>query len=215
MMGSFTLSTDSTFPSFLASCTTSPTRSISPSHQTTSPQVTSQATANTPLPFNQGQKPEPVDSLSGVRPRMSVCLSQSLSLCLVIRYYYHQYYYHYCHYHNHQYYCCCYYFTIITNYDYHYYLVIGVTIFIIRIVIICIITIVIIIIFFFLLLLSIIIFIIPCQALSSDAQASDVAQWLHYHRFSNYVRVFQNFSGTVGLLDPVSSLSHLSPATLP
>ncbi|CAL1537826.1 unnamed protein product [Lymnaea stagnalis] len=31
--------------------------------------------------------------------------------------------------------------------------------------------------------------------LSSDAQATDVAQWLHYHRFSNYVRVFQNFSG--------------------
>ncbi|XP_059139471.1 transcription factor CP2-like isoform X2 [Physella acuta] len=31
--------------------------------------------------------------------------------------------------------------------------------------------------------------------LSSDAQAADVAQWLHYHRFSNYVRVFQNFSG--------------------
>ncbi|XP_005094032.1 transcription factor CP2 [Aplysia californica] len=31
--------------------------------------------------------------------------------------------------------------------------------------------------------------------LSSDAQASEVAQWLHYHRFSNYVRVFQSFSG--------------------
>ncbi|GFS09956.1 transcription factor CP2-like protein 1 [Elysia marginata] len=76
-------------------CTTSPTRSISPSHQINSPQVTSVAT-NNPLPFNQGQKPEPVDSLSG--------------------------------------------------------------------------------------------------ALSSEAQASDVTQWLHYHRFSNYVRVFQNFS---------------------
>ncbi|KAK0059446.1 transcription factor CP2 [Biomphalaria pfeifferi] len=31
--------------------------------------------------------------------------------------------------------------------------------------------------------------------LSSDAQAIDVARWLHFHRFSNYVRVFQNFSG--------------------
>ncbi|RUS75951.1 hypothetical protein EGW08_016297 [Elysia chlorotica] len=78
-------------------CTTSPTRSISPTHQTASPQVAAASAANNPLPFNQGNKPEPVDSLSG--------------------------------------------------------------------------------------------------ALSSDAQASDVAQWLHYHRFSSYVRVFQNFSG--------------------
>uniref|UniRef100_A0A0B6Z6Z8 Grh/CP2 DB domain-containing protein n=1 Tax=Arion vulgaris TaxID=1028688 RepID=A0A0B6Z6Z8_9EUPU len=31
--------------------------------------------------------------------------------------------------------------------------------------------------------------------LPSDAHASEVSQWLHYHRFSNYVRVFQNFSG--------------------
>ena len=33
------------------------------------------------------------------------------------------------------------------------------------------------------------------QPLSSDTQASEVAQWLQYHRFANYVRVFQNFSG--------------------
>ncbi|BFZ06421.1 hypothetical protein BsWGS_09463 [Bradybaena similaris] len=31
--------------------------------------------------------------------------------------------------------------------------------------------------------------------LPSDAHAAEVSQWLHYHRFSNYVRVFQNFSG--------------------
>jgi len=31
--------------------------------------------------------------------------------------------------------------------------------------------------------------------LSSDATSSEVSQWLQYHRFANYVRVFQNFSG--------------------
>ncbi|GFN94618.1 transcription factor cp2 [Plakobranchus ocellatus] len=44
-------------------CTTSPTRSISPSHPTSSPQVA----ASNPLPFSQGHKPEPSDSLTGVR----------------------------------------------------------------------------------------------------------------------------------------------------
>ncbi|ESO86835.1 hypothetical protein LOTGIDRAFT_128306 [Lottia gigantea] len=31
--------------------------------------------------------------------------------------------------------------------------------------------------------------------LLGDATAAEVTQWLHYHRFSHYVRIFQNFSG--------------------
>jgi transcription factor CP2-like protein len=36
---------------------------------------------------------------------------------------------------------------------------------------------------------------VPQQPLSADAHATEVAQWLRFHRFSSYVHIFQSFSG--------------------